>query len=97
MKEKSVKIIVTLITLAVFGLIAIQFYWITNSIELEEKIFNKNVGLAISNVVKNLDKKETAKVLLDNLGKTEHQQVTVNVESNENIEENHVIKKSIRS
>jgi len=61
MKEKSVKIIVTLITLAVFGLIAIQFYWITNSIELEEKIFNKNVGLAISNVVKTWIKKKLQK------------------------------------
>ncbi|MCP5060881.1 MAG: HAMP domain-containing histidine kinase [Ignavibacteriae bacterium] len=93
MKEKSVKIIVTLITLAVFGLIAIQFYWISNSMELEEKIFNKNVGLAISNVVTNLDKKETAKVLLNNIKKAKHNKVVVEIDSNDHVEESHTIKK----
>ncbi len=64
MKIKSIKIIITLITLALFGLTAIQFYWISNSMNLEERIFDKNVGLALSNITENLEKEETAQMII---------------------------------
>jgi len=71
MKEKSIKIIIALITLSVFGLVIIQFYWISNSMKLEREKFNKNVGLALANVIINLEKKETAKLLLNTISKND--------------------------
>jgi two-component system phosphate regulon sensor histidine kinase PhoR len=64
MKEKSLKTIVILITAAVLGLITVQFYWIKNAIKVEYNNFNKNVGLALSNVVKQIDKNEITNILL---------------------------------
>ena len=43
MKEKSLKIIVSLMTISTIGIIAIQFYWISKAVKLEEEKFNKNV------------------------------------------------------
>jgi two-component system phosphate regulon sensor histidine kinase PhoR len=71
MKEKPTRIIIMLITLSLLGLIAIQFYWISNSIKLEKEKFNKNVGLALANVTTNLEKQETAKVLLKTITKND--------------------------
>ena len=67
MKEKSLKIIISLMTISVAGLIAIQFYWINKAIKLEEEKFNKNVGLALSEVVNLVEKKETAKILISEI------------------------------
>lgn len=64
MKEKSLKTIIALITFAVIGLIAIQFYWINLALKLEEEKFNKNVGNALSDLVKSIEDKEAAKVLI---------------------------------
>jgi len=64
MKQKSLKIIITLITIAVLGLIGIQFYWIKLALKLEEEKFNKNVGNALSDLVKTIEDKETANVLI---------------------------------
>lgn len=64
MKEKSLKIIISLMTISSLGIIAIQFYWISKAIKLEEEKFNKNVGIALSEVVQFIEKRETAKVLV---------------------------------
>ncbi|MBK8944339.1 MAG: HAMP domain-containing histidine kinase [Ignavibacteriae bacterium] len=64
MKEKSLKIIIAFITFAVIGLIAIQFYWINLALKLEEEKFNKNVGNALSDLVKSIEDREAAKVLV---------------------------------
>jgi two-component system phosphate regulon sensor histidine kinase PhoR len=67
MKEKSLKIIVSLMTISSLGIIAIQFYWISKAIKLEEEKFNKNVGIALSEVVQFIEKRETAKVLVEQI------------------------------
>ena len=64
MKERSLKIIVALMTISVIGIITIQFYWINKALTLEEEKFNKNVGIALSEVVKLIEKNETANVLV---------------------------------
>jgi two-component system phosphate regulon sensor histidine kinase PhoR len=64
MKHKHLKIIIALMSLSVLGLIAIQFYWINIALQLEEERFNKNVGSALSEVIKQIDKSETARVLV---------------------------------
>ncbi len=64
MKENRLKIIITLMSLAVTGLIAIQVYWIKHMLAIEEKQFDANVTEALSGVVKKIDKEETASVLI---------------------------------
>ncbi len=64
MKQKSLRIIITLITIAVLGLIGIQFYWIKLALRLEEEKFNKNVGNALNDLVRSIEDKETANVLI---------------------------------
>ncbi len=67
MKNKSLKIIVSLITFAVIGLIAIQFYWINLALNLEEEKFNKNVANALTDLTKSLENKEATRFLIRNL------------------------------
>ena len=64
MKEKSLKIIISLMAFSAIGIIAIQFYWINKALKLEEEKFNKNVGIALSEAVNLIEKKETANVLI---------------------------------
>ena len=64
MKEKSLKFIIALITFAVIGLITIQFFWIKLALKLEEEKFNKNVGFALNDLVKQIETKETAEVMV---------------------------------
>ena len=52
MKEKNLKIIIGLMSIALLGLIAVQLYWMKNAIELEEKLFDYNVNDAMNSVVK---------------------------------------------
>ncbi len=52
-------------TLAVLGLIAVQLYWITNALQIEEERFNANVGTVLTSVIDKLDKQETAKIVLE--------------------------------
>ena len=82
MKEKSLKIIISLMTISSLGIIAIQFYWISKAIKLEEEKFNKNVGIALSEVVQFIEKKETAKVLVREIsGGNENHILFVNTEN----------------
>jgi two-component system phosphate regulon sensor histidine kinase PhoR len=64
MKEKKLKIIVTLMSLALIGLIAIQVYWIKHTLAIEELRFDANVSSALSEFVNRIDKEETASVLI---------------------------------
>ena len=70
MKEKSLKIIITLISVTVLGLILIQFYWIRNAIKLEQENFNKNVGLALTDAIKNISDNETINILINTISAT---------------------------
>ena len=61
--------------LSVIGLIAIQFYWINIALQLEEEKFNKNVGSALSEVVKLIDKSETARVLVKEISSNSNNRI----------------------
>jgi len=67
MKKKSLKIIIVLMAFSVLGIILIQFYWINKALKLEEEKFNKNVGSALSEVVKLIEKNETAEILVQEI------------------------------
>jgi two-component system phosphate regulon sensor histidine kinase PhoR len=59
MKEKNLKITIGLMSFALIGLIVVQFYWITNAIKLEKKLFDYSVNEALSLVVKKISQSET--------------------------------------
>jgi two-component system phosphate regulon sensor histidine kinase PhoR len=84
MKQKHLKIIIALMSISVLGLIAIQFYWISIALQLEEEKFNKNVGSALSEVVKLLDKSETARVLVKEISSNSDNHI-VYLNKNKNI------------
>jgi two-component system phosphate regulon sensor histidine kinase PhoR len=60
MKERKLKIIITLMTVSVIGLIAVQFYWMANIIKVEEDRFRRTVFRSIRKVSEELEKKEAA-------------------------------------
>ncbi len=75
MKEKNLKITIGLMSAALFGLIAVQFYWITNAIELEEKLFDYNVNEAMNSVVKRISKNETVKYVAHKIIKSSDEDI----------------------
>lgn len=67
MKEKQIKFIVALMTIAVVGLIAVQFYWISNLIQIERDRFRRNVFHSLIRVVDRIEKEEAAKTVLSKI------------------------------
>jgi len=59
MNKKYLWGLVTVMLLSMFGLIAIQVYWITNSYNIKEKNFNYQVNKALSETIKTLETTET--------------------------------------
>lgn len=64
MKERKIKFIVALMTVAVIGLIAVQLYWISNLIEVERDRFRRNAYHSLFRVVDQIEKEEAAKTVL---------------------------------
>jgi len=60
MKKSNVKIITTLASLALIGLIAIQLYWINNAMILGKQRFEQNVNEALNNIVSRMEKQIAA-------------------------------------
>jgi len=77
MKEKSLKIIIGLMSIALLGLIAVQIYWIKNAIELEKKLFDYNVNDAMHSVVKKISQHESAAYVVHKLIKPDTDDVFV--------------------
>lgn len=67
MKNSRLKIIILLITLAMICLIFVQAYWIVNAINIEEERFGNNVREALEDVVKSVEKEETARIVIKSL------------------------------
>lgn len=58
MNKTKISIIIGAISLAVIGLIAIQFYWMNHAIEVQERLFDENVRGILESVSKDLERKE---------------------------------------
>ena len=67
MKGQKIKIIVAIMTLSVIGLIAMQIYWITDVIKVEEERFERKANDALLRVAQKIDKKETVRSVLRNI------------------------------
>ncbi len=64
MKERKIKIIVTLMTLAVIGLISVQMYWIFNLIRVEDERFHRIVNDALMRVSHRIEEEEAANAVV---------------------------------
>lgn len=64
MKERRIKIIVSLVTLSVIGLVAIQIFWLINVIKIEEERFDRKVNDALRGVAEKIDRDEAAQGVL---------------------------------
>ena len=64
MKEKQLKVIIILMSIALAGLIAVQGYWIKNTIDLANDKFDKDVTEALSMTVNKIEKEETKDVVV---------------------------------
>lgn len=58
MDKKLIPILITSISIAIIGLIAVQIYWINSAITLKQEEFVRNANLALHNVVDKLEKDE---------------------------------------
>ncbi len=64
MKERRLKIIVASMAAAVIGLIALQIYWISNLVRVEEERFQRTVNDALFGTSEKLEKNEMASNLI---------------------------------
>ncbi len=60
---KQVKVIIVLMTLAMLGLIGLQFYWISTTVTLNKSRFKQNVHQALEKVASRLEKHEAIYVM----------------------------------
>lgn len=68
MKKLRLKTLISLVTIALLGLMVIQVYWIKNTIALREERFEQAVNEALDNVVKALEAQEAFYLLSQRTG-----------------------------
>lgn len=62
MSKSNIILIVVLMSLASFGLMAFQFYWVTNAIRINRERFDQNVHQALTSTIEQLEKGENSDV-----------------------------------
>ena len=67
MSKSNITLIIVLMSLASFGLMGFQYYWIRNAIRINKERFDQNALQAIAETVTELEKGETSDVLLSKL------------------------------
>lgn len=58
MSKRVFILLIVLMIFALIGIIAVQIYWINNTIEIREKQFTNDVRFALANVSENINKRE---------------------------------------
>lgn len=61
--RKKLNYIIFLMSVALLGLIGLQIYWVNTSLKVKKERFNQDVHNALSNLVRKLEKRETAYVI----------------------------------
>ncbi len=69
MSKGNITLIIVLMSLASFGLMGFQYYWVRNAVRINRERFDQNVYMALSGTVEQLEKGETSDVLLSSLMK----------------------------
>ena len=67
MSKSNITLIIVLMSLASFGLMGFQYYWIRNAIRINKERFDQNALQALSGTVAELENGETSDVLLNKL------------------------------
>lgn len=67
MSKGNITLIIVLMSLASFGLMGFQYYWVRNAIRINQERFDQNVLQALSRTVSDLEKGETSDALLSKL------------------------------
>ena len=67
MSKGNITLIIVLMSLASFGLMGFQYYWIRNAIRINRERFDQNALQAISGTIAELEKGETSDALLNKL------------------------------
>jgi two-component system phosphate regulon sensor histidine kinase PhoR len=67
MTKGSIALIVVLMSLASFGLMGFQYYWVSNAIRINQERFDQNVLQALSGTIATLEKSEASDVILNQL------------------------------
>jgi two-component system, OmpR family, phosphate regulon sensor histidine kinase PhoR len=65
MSKKLLIIIAVAVGIAMVGLLMVQTYWIRSAYMLKEKQFDQRIGEALDDLVKELEKRETADLLMN--------------------------------
>ncbi|MHA7129430.1 sensor histidine kinase [Algoriphagus namhaensis] len=67
MSKGNITLIVVLMSLASFGLMGFQYYWVRNAISINQERFDQNIYTALTRTVETLEKGEASSVLLNTL------------------------------
>ncbi|MCX6248924.1 MAG: HAMP domain-containing sensor histidine kinase [Bacteroidetes bacterium] len=67
MKKKVLYIIIAFICISLAGIVAVQYFWILNAIQVKEAQFDRSVNEALGNVVNKLEVREDIVYLKKNL------------------------------
>lgn len=67
MSKGSITLIIVLMSLASFGLMGFQYYWVRNAVRINQERFDQNVLQVLSSTIAELEKGETSDVLLSQL------------------------------
>jgi two-component system phosphate regulon sensor histidine kinase PhoR len=67
MKKKALNIIIAFICISLAGIVAVQYFWITNAIKVKEAQFDRSVNEALGEVVNKLETREDIAYLKKNL------------------------------
>ncbi len=65
MKRKSILLIIGLMSFALLGVLAVQWYFIRQSYQLKSQLFDQNVNESLTNVVQKLEKQDAFNFLLN--------------------------------
>lgn len=67
MSKGKIVLIIVLMSIASFGLMGFQYYWIRNAIRINQERFDQNVLQALSSTIAELEKGETSDALISKL------------------------------
>ena len=57
MSKRKINLIIILMSVASFGLMAFQYYWVNNAISINQQRFDQEVYQALASTVDELEKK----------------------------------------
>ncbi len=60
MNKYTIRWVIALLSLALFGLLCVQLYWVNNAVGMKRELFRQSVNGAMSAVISKLEKREVA-------------------------------------